>query len=310
MRSRLGSGLANAADRLRGTSSTEIDRLRLAIGNNSATHVRGRTFPDIREAEFSVYSQWGEDGIIQWLVSHAAADIDTFVEIGVQDYTECNTRFLMCNDNWSGVIIDSGTAHAQTLERDGLRWRYTIEAVSAWVTRDNVGGLIADAGFAGDIGLLSVDIDGNDYHVLEHALTDISPRIIVVEYNSAFGPDRALTIPYRKDFDRTRAHPSYLYFGASLAAFDRLLRAKGYSLCGSNKAGNNAFFVRGDVAGDLPTPTVAAAYARSRYRESRGPDGQLTYLDPHAEGLELIADLPVIDVDTGAELTIGDALLS
>jgi len=270
--------------------------------------VRDRALEDLRDAEFSVFSQWGEDGILQYLVSHMGIGVDTFVEIGVQDYTECNTRFLLCNDNWCGLIIDAGTAHRETLDRDGLRWRFTIEAASAWVTRENVQGLIADAGIRGDIGLLSLDIDGNDYWVLETALSDIAPGIIVVEYNSAFGAERAITVPYRADFDRTRAHVSNLYYGASLAAFDRLLTTKGYRLVVSNSAGNNAFFVREDLAGEFPRTSVADGYVKSRFRESRGPDGALTYLDPHGEGLRLIAELPVVDLETGDQLSIAAAL--
>ena len=125
--------------------------------------VRSRGPMTLREAEFGIFSQWGEDGIIQYLVGRVPIERKAFVEIGVEDYRECNTRFLLCNNNWEGLIVDSGTAHLRTLEEEGLRWRYGIDGVSRWVTSDNVNGILEEAGMTGDIGLLSLDIDGVDY---------------------------------------------------------------------------------------------------------------------------------------------------
>src|SRR5579859_7257876 len=70
-----------------------------------------RHFPpaSLQEAEFRVFSQWGEDGIIQYLLSKVAIAHDTFVEFGVGNYRESNTRFLLTNNNWRGLIIDGGT---------------------------------------------------------------------------------------------------------------------------------------------------------------------------------------------------------
>ena len=189
-----------------------------------------------------------------------AIDNDVFVELGVEDYSESNTRFLLCNNNWRGLIIDSGKSHIEFLARTGLDWRHQIDAVSAFVNRDNINELIANSGIRGDIGLLSVDIDGNDYWVLE-ALDVVSPRILIVEYNSTFGPEAAVTIPYDESFRREATHYSNLYWGASIAALTRLADAKGYALVGGNSAGNNAFFVREDVLGALPAVEPRAAYA-------------------------------------------------
>src|SRR5207247_4732381 len=133
---------------------------------------------------------------------------------------------------------------------DPIGWRHWIDARSAFVTRDNINAKIVAAGRSGDMGLLSVDIDGNDYWVLE-AIEVVSPRILIVEYNSTFRPDAAVTIPYDPAFDRTRARPSNLYWGASLAAVAMAADQKGLLLVGSNSAGNNAFFVRRDLLGDL-----------------------------------------------------------
>jgi hypothetical protein len=84
----------------------------------------------VRDAEFRVFSQFGEDGIIQFL-THRLAPPDTFVEIGVADYAESNTRFLAMKDNWRGVIFNAGTAHIEFLRTSEMAWRYSIDAVSS-----------------------------------------------------------------------------------------------------------------------------------------------------------------------------------
>ena len=147
-----------------------------------------------------------------------------------------------------------------------------------------------------EIGLLHIDIDGNDYWVWE-ALGAIEPAIAIVEYNSVFGPERAITVPYQPDFDRTRAHPSNLYFGASLAALRGLAERKGYVFIGCNSAGNNAYFVRREYAGQLSELVSSAHYVESAFRESRDEGGKLTYLGG-ATRLELIRGLPVVNVAT------------
>ena len=284
-----------------------LDALRAQVGGLESRLLRDRDLASLRDAEFKAFSQFGEDGIIQYLVQRVPIENQVFVEFGVEDYTESNTRFLLVNDNWRGLIMDGGEEHAAFLRRTGMDWRYDIEAKTAFVDRDNINGLIASAGIEGDIGLLSVDIDGNDYWVLE-AIDVVSPRILVAEYNSSFGPDAAVTVPYDPAFERGAAHWSHLYWGASLAALDLLARRKGYVLVGGNNAGNNAFWVREDVAGDLPRPSVGEAYRPSRFRESRDQSGQLTYLRGRSSRLAAISHLPLWDVDDDREVSVGERL--
>jgi hypothetical protein len=284
-----------------------IDALRAQMGGLESRMLRGREVADLREAEFSVFSQFGEDGIIQYLLQHVPIEHEVFVEFGVEDYSESNTRFLLVHDNWEGLILDGGSDHIAFLGRTGMDWRYTIQARSAFVDRDNINGLITSAGIAGDIGLLSVDIDGNDYWVLE-AIDAVTPRILVAEYNSTFGPEAAVTIPYDPGFQRGAAHWSNLYWGASLAALDTLARRKGHVLVGGNSAGNNAFWVREELAGGLPRPSVEEAYRPSRFRESRDESGKLTYLRDHSARLGAIAHLPLWDVAAERQVSVGERL--
>ena len=195
-------------------------------------------------------------------------------------------------------MLDGSDAHKRWLEGHPTGWRQEIKAVTAFIDRDNINRLIGGAGIEGDIGILSIDLDGNDLWILE-AIDVVSPRILILEYNATFGPEAAVTVPYDPSFVRGEKHSSNLYWGASLAALTRTAKAKGFSLVGSNRAGNNAFYVRDDVVGRLPVLEAADAWRPSRFRESRGPAGELTYVSDRTERLRLMRDMPVHDLDAG-----------
>ena len=274
---------------------------RFAVASIQA--LRARDAHSIREAEFKAYSQFGEDGVIQWLIARVPIASANFVEFGVADYRESNTRFLLEHDGWSGLILDSGTAHIQFVQGAGLAWRGVIDAQSAFITAENINDLLA--GQPADTGLLSVDVDGMDYWILS-AISVIRPRIVICEYNSLFGPDAAVTVPYRATFDRTTAHHSTLYFGASISALAHWSREHGYRLVGSTAQGVNAFMVRDDVAGDLPDLSGRKAWVATPVRQARDASGKLTYLSGLAAQRRLIADLPLIDVVDGSTRTVAD----
>jgi hypothetical protein len=280
---------------------SQLERLQVAVGRLEGL-VRAREGGDFRAHEYGVFSQWGEDGLIGHLVSRVPIERPWFVEFGVEDYREANTRFLVMTQNWRGLVMDGSEANIRAIKDDAISWRHELDARCAFVTRDNINDLLKDAGFVGDIGLLSLDIDGNDYWVWE-AIECVSPRIVVVEYNSLFGPDRAVTVPYDAGFVRGHKHHSNLYYGASIAALARLGRRKGYALVGSNTAGNNAFFVREDVRGTLATVTPEAAYRRAAFREARDKTGALTFADFEAR-VRTVEHLPVHDLESGREVAI------
>jgi hypothetical protein len=306
---RRAAGTAVAASVQAAQLSAEFDRVRAQVGAAEAARVRGLSPDRVADAEFQVFSQFGEDGILQFLVGHVPVPVESevFVEFGVESYAEANTRFLLVHDNWRGLIMDGGDAMHTLLESTGMRWRHHIDAKTAFIDRDNINSLIAEAGIEGDIGLLSVDIDGNDYWVLQ-AIDVVSPRLLALEYNATFGPEAAVTVPYDPGFVRGEKHWTWLYWGASLAALTRVANERGYALVAGNRAGNNAFYVRRDVLGEIPERTVEEVWRPARFRESRGRDGSLTYISDPEERLRLMADMPVVDVETGAEITIGERL--
>ena len=254
------------------------------------------------EREFQVFSQWGEDGITQFLISNIKIENDFFVEFGVENYLESNTRFLLLNNNWSGLVIDGSPDNVAYIKSDPIYWRHNLKADCAFITKDNINELLMKNGASGDIGLLSVDIDGNDYWVWG-AIDVVSPRIVVCEYNSLWGDTLAVTTPYHSSFSRTKAHYSNLYFGASISALTELAKSKGYSLVGSNTAGNNIFFIRNDLLGDLTVLSPQNAWVQAQFRESRDKLGNLTYLS-FDERLDLISDMPLVNLNDGQQYSV------
>jgi len=257
----------------------------------------------LADVEFSIFSQWGEDGIIEWLVQRFPGIPEQFVEFGVENYTESNTRFLMIHRNWSGLVIDADGDNISYIESDPVFWRHDLQAVKSFITCNNINELIAEAGFAKDIGILSVDIDGMDYWVWQ-AINQVSPWIVIIEYNAVYGNRLALVTPHDESFVRTAAHSSNLYYGASIAAIKQLGEKKGYTLVGTNTAGNNAFLVRDDLAGKLIRVIESTAPRCSRFREARDPKGRLTHPRNECRS-EIIADCIVQDVETGCESALG-----
>lgn len=243
------------------------------------------------DTEFKVFSQFGDDGIIQYLINKIDIKNKIFIEFGVEDYTESNTRFLLINDNWTGLVMDGSENNLTRIKNDDLYWRHDLIAKSVFITAENINQLIKEEGIFGDIGLLHIDIDGNDYWIWK-ALEVVEPVIMILEYNSVFGYDRAITIPYKADFDRTSAHHSNLYFGSSLLSLCDLADERGYAFIGCNSAGNNAYFVKKESLQDIKPLTVEEGYVESKFRESRDSDGKLNYLRGEKR-LESIRGLPV-----------------
>jgi hypothetical protein len=231
---------------------------------------------NLQLAEFKVFSQFGDDGIIQFLADYLQPP-NTFVELGVETYSESNTRFLLLNSNWYGFIVDGSPENMKECQNSYYYWRQGLTAHAGWVTKDNVNDLIKEHGkMSGEIGILNIDLDGNDYWIWEQ-VSVVNPHIVVMEYNSVFGLN-PWTIPYDESFFRTKAHHSNLFYGVSVKALADLAAKKGYSFVGCNSAGNNAYFVRNDRLKGLKKKTAEEGYVESKFRESLDPAGNLTYL--------------------------------
>ncbi len=277
----------------------ELDALKMQIAQTHFSRFNeDKNCTDIREYEYKVFSQWGDDGIIQFLLSRIGVKHKLFVEFGVEDFLESNCRFLMTYRNWSGLILDSSEVSINRIKRRQEYWKFDLEAQCHFLTRENINGILKAGLHGREPDLISIDVDGNDYWFMQEIT--YSPAIYIVEYNAVFGADRSITVPYRDDFTRSRAHYSNLYFGASLSALTCLAGNKGYCLVGCNSAGNNAYFLRRDVmdSAGLEEKRVAEAYVASRFRESRDRKGRLSHIAGD-DRLKKIRGLPVINVSSG-----------
>lgn len=259
----------------------------------------------LQDSEFKVYSQWGEDGVIQYLIKKIHIENKTFIEFGVENYKESNTRFLLINNNWSGLVIDGDPKNIEVIKNDGIYWRYNLKVEAGFITAENIDDIFAKNGIKGEIGILSVDIDGNDYWVWNN-IKSVNPCIIVCEYNSLFGADKKVTTPYRDDFIRSKAHYSQVYYGASISALNDLAERKGYSLVYGNKNGNNVFFVRNDLMKNFKKLTPVEAYVRAQFRESRDSEGNLIFLS-FEKRVELINNMNIYDLNTQQIIKLRDA---
>lgn len=284
----------------------KLDNIEQALGRVETRQCSRLGSETLNDYEFKVSSQWGEDGIIQYLISNIEIENKVFVEFGVERYTESNTRFLLQNNNWNGLVIDGSEDNITYIKNDPIYWKYNLKAECAFINKDNINHLITKNGISGDIGILSVDIDGNDYWVW-NAIDCISPRIVICEYNAMFGDKGKFSVPYKEDFHWTSSHYSNLYWGASLSAFEHLGKEKGYSLIGVNKAGINAFFVRDDLLkfNNIEVKISADIYKYPSFRQSRDENGNLTYLS-QMEAFSLLSECEIQNVETLKILKMSD----
>ncbi len=262
----------------------------------------------LHEAEFRVFSQYGEDGIIQYLISRVSLPdmLKVCVEIGCEDYREANTRLLLELNNWRAYVFDGSSDNITSVKKLESSWRLNLFSHAVHISRENIDEVLTSARVPTEVGLFSLDIDGNDYWVWER-LSSVRPVFMIVEYNGLFGSKLPIAVPYRPDFNRFKAHHSGLYWGASIAALEFLGKKKGYRLIGTNSAGCNAFFVRDDWAPNLKVCGAKEAYQRSCSRDARDSEGNFTFIDFEAQQRE-ISTLTVVQVEAGVELTVGEAI--
>lgn len=260
-------GWLRRVDNDAGSTTQSCQRL---LGLQYAEMARsGRPLPPLYDTYMRAYSQNGEDGALLFLFSVIGSTSHRAVEICAGDGVQCNSANLIVNHGWDALLVDG---NQELVERG--RYFYSSccpdtfscppMLVQAWVTAENVNDLVKDAGFASEIDLLSLDMDGVDYWIWR-ALSVITPRVVVVEYQDIWGPDEALTVPYRADFAGDK---DFNYQGASLLAYVKLAAEKGYRLVGVEHLGFNAFFVRNDIATDvLPEVDHRSCFGHRKVQE-------------------------------------------
>ena len=245
---------------------------------------------DPRTWEFSGFSQNGEDGILDVLRRRLKDTNRYVVEVGAADGTENNSSWLLLAERYEGLMIEGDPRQSARARRNVARYSIGSACVSMFVTLGTVNELLEKVVYT-DPDVFSLDIDGNDYHIA-NALFDrgFRPKIVSVEYNSAFGPERSVTSAYKDDFRRTAAHPSHLYYGVSVTAWKTFFAKHGYRFVTVDSNGVNAFFVDPSLFDTSFLDTVEGlGFAENRYQlRAHGRD--------HAGQFARIADQPLVTV--------------
>lgn len=246
----------------------------------------------INKYEKKIYSQNGEDGIIDYIFSKIGTTNKFAVEFGVGNGFECNTVYLLEQKGWKGLMMDYGadqqinwvnimkkawsnrnSGFLVNIKKYGTFIRkiigqtkrtksFQLDIKNEKVTSENIQSLFQKYGVPKHFDLLSIDIDYNDYWVWK-AIVDYSPRVVVIEYNSSIPHSESRVVHYDPEarWDGTD------YFGASLLALQRLGISKGYTLVGCDNNGVNAFFCKNDLVENFKIPKIDILYRAPKYGE-------------------------------------------
>lgn len=225
----------------------------------------------VKDAGMRLFSNTDDDGMLLFIFAALGFKSRTCVDIGANDGINSNCANLILNFGFTGLLLD-GDAElvargSKFFEKHPDTILYPPKFKQAFVTAENVNELIAEAGLSGEIDLLSIDIDGNDFWVWK-ALSRVQPRVVIIETHTEFGR-RNIVVPYDPGYAYPGRHPDY--HGASPVAMVELARQKGYRLVGTNGYGFNFIFVKGDEQRDL-LPEIgldeALAHPRNKEREA------------------------------------------
>jgi predicted O-methyltransferase YrrM len=239
--------------------------------------------------EFSQYSQNGEDGLLLHLLAKVGTATHFMVEIGTEDGRECNSANLVLNFGWRALLVEMNAAAVSRgsayFARCGVAER--LQFINARALPESINALLAEQQVPTEIDVLSIDIDSHDYWLWQ-ALEGFKPRVVVIEYNASFGPERAVTVPYPAQSMNQPLHR--YYHGASLAALCRLGIRKGYVLVGCDSRGVNSFFVRRDLAAAAALTPVSPQQAFCTHRRRGRRMNQ-------ANQYAVVSRLPLVEVE-------------
>jgi len=273
----------------------KLNKIRINQGKILDLSIKDKSLNELNDYHYSIFSQFNEDSVIQYLIKNLKIENKIFIEIGVENYEEANTRYLLENNNWEGLIIDSSKENINIVKKQNYFWRHKLKAENTFINVENVNEIIDKYKFPKQIGLLSIDIDGNDYWIWE-AISVVSPDILVIEYNALYGSEKSLTLKYEKNFKRPDKGIYKCLYGASLKALTSLSERKGYSLVATNLNGNNAFFVKQTLLNDkVYEQDYKTCFKENSFKEHIDKDGEISALRKE-EIDELLNNKNVIEV--------------
>tara|TARA_B100001093_G_scaffold513234_1_gene584728 strand:+ start:1413 stop:2345 length:933 start_codon:yes stop_codon:yes gene_type:complete len=263
--------------------------------NNRKNYVN---FKSINDAEEKIFSQNGEDGIIDYILEVLKVKDPKFIEIGVEDYIEANTRLLYHIRNSHGLIVDQ-SININKLSKNLDLWQGRIKVLKKYVTPENINEIIKHENFNKDLDLFSIDIDGLDFWVIKKLPVNFA-KICIAEYNPLFGSENEISVPNIENFDRTKYHYSNLCWGVSLKGLINIMNEKNFTFLGANNLKNNAFFINKNFE-ELFKNVISDKniglnkYTEHQFQESRDKKGNLTYLS-RKDQLKAIKDCQVINI--------------
>jgi hypothetical protein len=240
----------------------QVNQLLLKLHYEQRVH-QGLPLPGFDQVQFRAYSQTGEDGLLLLVFSVIGTTNKRSVEICAGDGLECNTSNLIINHGWTGLLVDGNEVKLRRGRefysqcQDTRIWPPKL--LNRWITRENINDILSSENFSGEIDLLSLDLDGNDYWIWQ-AINTIDPRVVIVEYQSIWGAKISVTQRYQEDFNfmQVKVPQGLPRCGASLAAFVSLAREKGYRLVGCNRLCFNAVFIKQGI-GEEHFPEIPAS---------------------------------------------------
>lgn len=223
-------------------------------------------YPDsIALCGHKVYSQTDEDGIIEEIFKRIPND-KRFLEIGIQTGIECNSLFLLLQ-GWKGTWVEGDTNYCKRIAKDlnGTSFKNKLFVENVFVDKENINDIFNrsnDFFSSTEIDFFSLDIDGNDYHIMEQLLSNsFFPKVVCVEYNAKFRPPLKFKVKYNKSivWDGTD------YQGCTLQSYVDLFAAFNYTLICCNIPGHNAFFIRNEFVPSFKIYTTEELYQPNRY---------------------------------------------
>lgn len=272
------------------TNFLYMDRLSMAFSRGILNLATRQLIADEPATwEFSVFSQNGEDGVIGELLARVKSPTRYFLEIGASDGLENNSAYLAYVKKYNGVMVEGDRFSSRNAQKFLQPLNIGVRYISQFVEPNNVGQIV-DRCETVNPDLLSLDIDGIDLHITEALFeAGVRPAVVCVEYNSAFGPKAAVTIPYQRSFDCRKITSSQLYYGVSIMGWRCFFARYGYEFVGVETNGVNAFFVDSrrvqiDVGSLRRLEFVDNIWHRMRY-----PGDWMTHR-------RMIPDLPLVEI--------------
>jgi len=206
---------------------------------------------EIEHSERKIYSQHGEDGIIETLLKIIPVSHKYIVEFGAYDGVGMsNSRHLIKDKDWKSLLIEADNKLFAKLKRLYSK-NDQVTTINEFITEENINAIFRKSNVPQDLEILSIDVDSIDYYIWR-GLTDFRPKIVIVEYNSSISPDKDYIVPKHQAIELGGTSLE----GASISSWNKLGIEKGYQLIYGELYGSNLFFIDNKYTEELDTSDI------------------------------------------------------